>query len=152
MPWEDSVIKQREGTRGDHPVAVVGEARLPHLRELHRAKALLNTGLGLNEEEVFACRLAITEAITNAFLHGRCDAMYPCRVQVEREINLVRVIVEDHGPGFQWQGLHPGMPKLEAENGRGIYLMCRLMDRVAIRSTKTGTRVELVKLLPANND
>ncbi|MBI3948768.1 MAG: ATP-binding protein [Armatimonadetes bacterium] len=114
---------------------------------MHRAKGLVTAELGLSEEAVFACRLAISEAVANAFEHGQRDGTFYCRVRVERETGLIRIAVEDRGYGFRWQGLSASMPSPEEEHGRGVHLIRLLMDGVSILSTPEGTCIEMVKVL-----
>lgn len=108
---------------------------------------LITEELGLSEDEVYDCRLAITEAVANAFTHGQRKGKGSrfCRVVVHREDGLVRIAVEDHGTGFRWQGLQARMPTVDQEHGRGVHLIRLLMDGVSIQSTPNGTAVEMVK-------
>jgi anti-sigma regulatory factor (Ser/Thr protein kinase) len=41
----------------------------------------------------------------------------------------IELRVTDHGPGFSWPG-RIELPKPEDENGRGLYLIRRVMDSV----------------------
>jgi serine/threonine-protein kinase RsbW len=84
------------------------------------------------------CRLnvpvALSEALSNAILRGnRRDASKHVRLRasVDRERLVVDVI--DEGPGFDMDacGADPTLPEnLDREDGRGIFLMRSLMDRV----------------------
>jgi serine/threonine-protein kinase RsbW len=85
-----------------------------------------------------ACALnlpvALTEALANAIVNGnREDAGK--RVQVRGCVDDRELVVEvhDEGPGFDLAGLtnRPGDAGfVEREDGRGLYLMQTLMDRV----------------------
>lgn len=126
---------------------VIGDECLEHLQEIPRAKGLITPELGLSEDAVFECRLAIAEAVSNAFAHGQRDGVPYCRVHVQREPRLLRITVEDRGPGFRWAGLPARMPSPDEDHGRGVHLIRILMDGVSIVSTPAGTRIEMVKRL-----
>ena len=78
--------------------------------------------------------VALTEALSNAILRGNGDAAGKC-VRVRAEVTEVRLImeVEDEGAGFDLEACteDPTTPEnLEREDGRGLFLMRSLMDRV----------------------
>lgn len=78
--------------------------------------------------------VALTEALSNAILRGnREDAAKWVRVRLEFTEGAVVVEVEDEGTGFDLDGctLDPTLPEnIEREEGRGLFLMRALMDRV----------------------
>src|SRR3984957_2580714 len=79
-----------------------------------------------------AVGLALREALCNAVLHGNC--LDPCKlVQVHCRCELgygVSIVVKDQGRGFDPQAIpDPSIVgNLEAEHGRGIFLIRWLMD------------------------
>lgn len=78
--------------------------------------------------------VALTEALSNAILRGNGDAAGKC-VRVRAEVTEVRLVleVEDEGAGFDLEECteDPTTPEnLEREDGRGLFLMRSLMDRV----------------------
>ena len=78
--------------------------------------------------------VALTEALSNAILRGNGDRAGKC-VRVRAEVTTVRLImeVEDEGAGFDLEACteDPTTPEnLEREDGRGLFLMHALMDRV----------------------
>lgn len=94
---------------------------------------------------MFAIRLALEEALTNAFKHGNAgdpdkQVVLECRVDDER----VEIEVEDEGPGFDWQGLPDPTAdeNLQVPTGRGIFLMRAYMSEVAFEPP--GNRVRMV--------
>jgi anti-sigma regulatory factor (Ser/Thr protein kinase) len=123
----------------------IGDEHLEQIHQLPRIKALISCELGLSEDAVFECRLALTEAVANAFEHGRRDGVPYCRVRIQQESHVVRIAVEDHGSGFKWDGLRMQMPSPDQEHGRGVHLIRMLMDGVSILSSPDGTCVEMVK-------
>ena len=90
--------------------------------------------------------VALTEALSNAILYGtnaRVDAQVRVRAVVDDRALVLEV--SDDGDGFDLDActLDPTSPdNLMREDGRGIFLMRRLMDRVE-RFTKQGNVVRL---------
>ena len=83
--------------------------------------------------------VALTEAISNAILRGNGEDASKS-VRVRAEIDSVRLVCEvrDEGPGFDLDACteDPTTPEnLLRENGRGLFLMRRLMDQVDYQST-----------------
>ncbi len=78
--------------------------------------------------------VALTEALSNAILRGNAED--PGKwVRVRLQIDSERLVVEiaDEGAGFDLQQSlrDPTRPEnLTREDGRGLFLMSRLMDRV----------------------
>jgi len=78
--------------------------------------------------------VALTEALSNAILRG--NAEQPAKhVQVRCDVDSTRLVVEvvDEGTGFDLNGCmeDPTLPEnIVREDGRGLYLMARLMDSV----------------------
>ena len=78
--------------------------------------------------------VALTEALSNAILRGNGDD--PAKhVHVRAEVDKRRLIVEvaDEGAGFDLDKseIDPTRPEnLDREDGRGLYLMRKLMDSV----------------------
>lgn len=99
---------------------------------------------------VFALRLALQEAVSNAFRHGHRHLPTDIPVIVEFFVNTetFRITVEDAGPGFD-PGSVPD-PTLEANlnvtSGRGLFIMKAYMESVAY--TAKGNRVDLVYRRP----
>ncbi len=98
-------------------------------------------------ESVFAIKLALEEALTNAVKHGNAGDRTK-RVTVEFSINAKRavIIVTDEGPGFDPRCVPDPTAdeNLECPSGRGIMLMRAYMD--AVTFDRTGRSVRLVKL------
>lgn len=79
-------------------------------------------------------QVALTEALSNAIICGNGeDARKEVRVRVELRDDAVIVEVEDEGQGFDLEACtaDPTTPEnLEREDGRGLFLMRALVDRV----------------------
>jgi len=90
--------------------------------------------------------VALTEALSNAILRGN-NQQPGTTVLVRAEVNWERLIVEvvDEGRGFDFDRClsDPTIPEnLVREDGRGLFLMARLMDRVE-RFTNRGNVVRM---------
>lgn len=78
--------------------------------------------------------VALTEALSNAILRGNGDD--PAKhVHVRAEVDSERLVVEvgDEGDGFDLDAscIDPTIPgNIDREDGRGLFLMRKLMDRV----------------------
>lgn len=101
-------------------------------------------------------RVALAEALSNAILRGNADGENADgenadgagkRVRVRATVSDDEVVFDigDDGPGFDLAALRPDPTTSEnrlKEDGRGLYLMHRLMDRVE-RFTSDGNVVRL---------
>ena len=83
---------------------------------------------------IFAVRLAIEEAITNAFEHGHqgLDPELPIRVEYRVDEQAIQIAVEDQGPGFSPEKLPDPtlLENLSKPSGRGVMLMRAYMSEV----------------------
>jgi serine/threonine-protein kinase RsbW len=85
-----------------------------------------------------ACRLnvpvALTEALSNAILRGNHeDTSKEVRIRARVDDRALVVEVEDEGAGFDLEAclIDPNLDgNVFREDGRGLFLMCSLMDRV----------------------
>ena len=102
----------------------------------------------------FDCLVAVTEACTNAFLHGGGDARRPT---ISWDIDAVEAVfcIEDYSTEQWSRAMHPSRESFdllagdldERVGGFGLQLMRELMDDVAIERGSSGTRVTLKKRL-----
>ncbi len=131
------------------PGAEEGRLRLHNRREEIEAveQRILRAAqsMGFPTASAFALRLALEEALTNAFKHGH-SAIPDEPVDLEWRITPGRaeIAVEDHGPGFRPGDVpDPTLDEnLERPSGRGIMLMRAYMTDV--RFNASGNRVTMV--------
>ncbi len=101
---------------------------------------------GFSKSARFALRLAVEEAIINAFKHGHANLPPDTPVTVEYEVGRSRVFVavEDQGPGFEPEAVpDPTLDEnLELPSGRGLVLIRAYMTSVTYNDR--GNRVELI--------
>ena len=99
--------------------------------------------------EESAVELALREALNNAVVHGnRLDARKLVHVRCRCKVgNGISLIVSDQGQGFDARTIPDpaAVENLEAEHGRGIYLMKWAMDEVSFK--RRGTEVHMCKRL-----
>ena len=90
--------------------------------------------LEVPEQKRFEVALAVQEALANAVVHG-CgndrSKQVRCRLKSDPQGRIV-IIVTDPGPGFSpdLQRDPKQSENLQADHGRGVYLIHQLMDEV----------------------
>ena len=90
--------------------------------------------------------VALTEALSNAILRGNCDD--PSKhVYVHASVDAIQLVVEvrDEGQGFDLNSctIDVDAGPIDREDGRGLFLMRKLMDRVECVTARTGNTVRL---------
>ncbi len=129
---------------------------LPHDRR--RINALIDDVLaqaesgGFGSSAVFAVRLAIEEAITNAFEHGHegLDPSTTVRIEYAVTPRVIEIAIEDQGPGFVPDRLPDPtlLENLSKPSGRGVMLMKAYMTDVVFN--EQGNRVKLRYIRPGS--
>jgi serine/threonine-protein kinase RsbW len=102
---------------------------------------------GYGEEDVFAIKLAVEEALSNAVCHGNCnDPAKTITVRYRVTPEKATIIIRDEGCGFCPDEVpDPTAPEnLESPRGRGIMLMRAYMSDVCYN--QRGNEVTLVKV------
>ncbi len=131
-----------------------GAADLHNRADVERVLELIVGALTIRaypKASVFAVRLALEEAVSNAFHHGHRSMPEGTPVRLEYRIEPTRVAlaVEDRGPGFNPASVpDPTLDQnLESPSGRGLMLMRAYMTRVEFNSR--GNKVTMVYDRPA---
>lgn len=97
------------------------------------------------EDKQLEILLAVQEALTNALVHGcNNDASKEIRCRMERYADgRILIVVTDPGPGFVPARVpDPSHPdNLEADHGRGVYLIRHLMDKVLFENNGNEIRM-----------
>jgi anti-sigma regulatory factor (Ser/Thr protein kinase) len=91
--------------------------------------------LGLDDDDRFALVAAAGEALANAVEHAYPDRPGMVRLAAQQTPGALRVTVEDDG------GWKP--PVRSEERGRGLPIMCSLMDAVEVRTAGAHTTIAL---------
>jgi anti-sigma regulatory factor (Ser/Thr protein kinase) len=109
--------------------------------------------LPFDNRQVADITLAVAEACVNGVRYGSTDAVKKhepvVTVTAQPGEDHLSIEVQDFGAGFEFERVT--MPEASAESGRGIALIHALMDKVAITSTRRGTRVRMVKYYTATS-
>lgn len=156
---EEVVDLQRLVRRGDgepggarvvrlHPdpadVMTVAFAATTDLQHVRTEVAAAATAAGLAEERVFDLALAVHELAVKSVLHGGGGGEVRCwREGAAFVCEITDAGVLEQLPTF------PVPPAVDAETGRGLWLVDRLCDRVDVRASGTGTVVRVRVRLPA---
>jgi serine/threonine-protein kinase RsbW len=110
--------------------------------------------LGVKRASISDLEVAVSEACTNVLKHvpGPRDVY---KVSVEVRSGRCDITITDTGLGFDHtvHGRDDITLSLEAEGGRGIFLMQALVDRLQFTSVPgDGTTVQLTKMLDFEDD
>ncbi len=84
----------------------------------------------------FDIRLILTEALINAYKHGnKSEADKPIYLRYSYDDNKVRFEIEDSGNGFRNVTIPDQVSdeKILDDNGRGLFLIKSISDRIEIR-------------------
>ncbi len=102
--------------------------------------------LGLDQEKINGLLLAVTEATTNAIIHGnKNNKLKLVRIFVYVDGGTVTIKIKDEGKGFDPSIVpDPTDPEnLLKDSGRGLYLMRVYMDGLTYNQTPEGTETIL---------
>lgn len=107
---------------------------------------LVDFVVGLKSIENFTISIVLTEAITNAIIHGN-EKDPAKRVFAQALIEPERVVLQiaDEGIGFDYQKLADPTKKenLHKQSGRGIFFVRYFMDEV--KFNQVGNEITMVK-------
>ena len=103
-------------------------------------------------EELSEIKTAISEAVTNAIIHGYEDSLGMVRLDGRIYGNVVEFTVSDKGCGIAdvskaMEPLYTGKPEHE-RSGLGFTIMESFMDKIEVKSTLgIGTVVKMKKVI-----
>lgn len=138
----ESLMKKKKNIV--HQETLVISSSQDQLPKVEKLLDRLSKYFHLNEEKAENIAIVLTELVNNAIIHGnknnpdkkvtikaRC---YPDRVEIS---------VKDQGTGFDQSKLRdPRDPEnIWRENGRGIFLVKNLIDKVEFHPTTTGMEI-----------
>ena len=135
--------KDRTGP-AKHTHELIIASRLPQIAKVEPFLKKVNGELHLDEVQFHKLMIATTEAVNNGMIHGnRRDPKKKVSVICEVNPRGITVRVKDQGAGFEVEDVP--MPLQEErmleENGRGIFLMRVLMDKVEFSRSPEGSEV-----------
>ena len=139
-------------SRGDTSPARAVSAQLPdepeRIRAFEEQFVRAAAAAGYDQASCFALRLAMEEAIRNAFRHGHRNLPgEPVDVTYEVSPGQVTIRVRDRGPGFDPSDLpDPTAPEnLAQPTGRGVMLIRAYMSEVSYNPKGNEVTMRFVK-------
>jgi Anti-sigma regulatory factor (Ser/Thr protein kinase) len=115
-----------------------------NLRVVENAIDETTATIGISQDNYGKILVCTMEAVNNAILHGnRSNPEKIVEVELSFENNSLQIKVTDEGTGFRPEKVpDPTTPEnIEELNGRGIYLMSHLADK--IEYSKKGNSVKM---------
>ncbi|WP_425446076.1 anti-sigma F factor [Dethiothermospora halolimnae] len=101
-------------------------------------------------EELADVKTAVSEAVTNAIIHGYGNDLGTITIECSIEGNKLEIIIEDNGRGIKdvnkaMEPLYTSSPELE-RSGMGFTVMETFMDRLEVYSDQeNGTKIKMIK-------
>lgn len=108
-------------------------------------------------EEISEIKTAVSEAVTNAIIHGYDNKLGDIVIECRIKGQVVEIIIEDFGCGIPnvekaKEPLFTSKPELE-RSGMGFTVMESFMDELVVLSEKEiGTKIILRKKISNNSD
>ncbi|HKG65179.1 MAG TPA: ATP-binding protein [Solirubrobacteraceae bacterium] len=116
------------------------EAKMPGtplgVRMLRREVSVIATDCGMDEAGVADVQLAVTEAATNAVMHGYSEATGELTVSAVVEDGELAIVIGDTGRGFDDRRESPGL-------GVGLSIIASVAERLRIIATPGGTEIHM---------
>jgi serine/threonine-protein kinase RsbW len=109
------------------------ESEVENLRIVENAIDEATTVIGISQDYYGKILVSAMEAVNNAILHGNHSVPEKIvDIEIEYKSNKLQIRVTDEGQGFRPETVpDPTTPEnIEALNGRGIYLMSHLADKI----------------------
>jgi len=116
------------------------------------AVAAFCSSLNPTIEEISDIKTAVSEAVTNAIIHGYENSVGDIEIQCRLKGQMVEIIIEDFGCGIvnvekAKEPLYTTKPELE-RSGMGFAVMETFMDELVVLSEKDiGTKVIMRKTI-----
>ncbi len=120
------------------------ESKIENINLVEKLVDEISEEAQINSEVYGKILIATVEAVNNSIVHGnKEDESKKVTIEFHVEQELVRIFVQDEGPGFDFEAVpDPTIPEnIENIHGRGVYLMKHLADEVEFHNE--GNRVEL---------
>lgn len=101
----------------------------------------------LSTETLDRFRTVLVEAVVNAIVHGHREDGRPLQVEVHLESGRLEARVHDSGPGFVFSTVD--LAPMDAEHGRGLFLMRHMSDEARYRQNPLGNTMHLALAVTA---
>lgn len=109
-------------------------SKIDNLRKIEKVIDEISAEFKIGEDQYGNILIAALEAANNAILHGnKLDESKSVNITFKIENEILSIKVEDLGNGFDFNNIpDPTAPEnLENVNGRGIFLMEKLSDKIS---------------------
>ncbi|HEX2394023.1 MAG TPA: ATP-binding protein [Bacteroidales bacterium] len=119
-------------------------SKIENLRKVEKLVDELSSDYNISADIYGNILIAALEAANNAILHGnKLDENKYVNISVRLDEHKLRIKIDDEGNGFDYKNVpDPTAPEnIENVNGRGIFLMEKLSDKIEF--TRNGASVEL---------
>jgi len=119
-------------------------SKIENLRKVEKLVDELSAEYSISTDIYGNILIAVLEAANNAILHGnRLKEEKVVKIGMILEDEKLKFKIEDEGEGFDYRNVpDPTAPEnIENVNGRGIFLMEKLSDKLEF--TRNGATVEL---------
>jgi serine/threonine-protein kinase RsbW len=120
------------------------DSKIENLRKIEKIIDELSGEYEISEDIYGNILIAALEATNNAIMHGnKLDDSKFVNIEFKLDDDKLRIKVDDEGQGFDFKHIpDPTSPEnIENVNGRGIFLMTKLSDK--IKFSRNGATVEL---------
>jgi serine/threonine-protein kinase RsbW len=118
------------------------------LRVVENAIDEMTSAIGISQDDYGKIMVSAMEAVNNAILHGnKSNPGKTVEIEISYKSNVLNIIVTDEGKGFKPETVpDPTTPEnIEALNGRGIYLMSHLADKIEYNSKGNSVKMTFNK-------
>jgi serine/threonine-protein kinase RsbW len=119
-------------------------SKIENLRKVEKLVDELSTEYNISADVYGNILIASLEAANNAILHGnKLDEFKNVVILIEIDEQKLKIKIDDEGNGFDYKNVpDPTAPEnIENVNGRGIFLMEKLSDKILF--SRNGATVEL---------
>jgi serine/threonine-protein kinase RsbW len=109
------------------------ESKVGNLRVVENAIDEITAVIGISQDNYGKILVCAMEAVNNAILHGNhSNPEKMVDILIAYKSKELNITVKDEGPGFRPETVpDPTTPEnIEPLNGRGIYLMSHLADKI----------------------
>ena len=143
--------------RHENEMELVFESRSVNEGFARVAVAAFMTQLNPTLEEVSDVKTAVSEAVTNAIIHGYQNEVHKIEIEASIEKNVLTVSVRDFGVGIEniekaMEPLYTTRKDLE-RSGMGFVFMEAFMDHIKVESEPgVGTKVTMTKKIGRRYD
>jgi serine/threonine-protein kinase RsbW len=121
------------------------ESDISNLRIVEKAIDEATNEIGISQDSYGKILVSTMEAVNNAILHGNgSNPQKIVDIEIAFKTNVLKITVKDEGNGFRPEEVpDPTLPEnIEELNGRGVYLMSRLSDK--LKYSKKGNAVTMI--------